>query len=117
MKAKLENSELNFAFWFHLFITLLAWIGPFLFSWYWMLSAYIIVILQFIFFKRCLLNKSHGLDANRNEATFYSVLLNWVNYRHNPKRLKYWVRVWLYPILALFTLVYQLVFGFKPLIF
>lgn len=110
------NSELNFAFWFHLFITILAWIGPFLFSWYLMLSAYTIVVLQFLFFGRCLLNKSHGLK-DTNNATFYSVLFDMLGVRHRPEKVKFWVRRFVYPLLALFTLVLQLVFGWTPLLF
>lgn len=110
------NSVLNLAFWFHLFITLLAWIGPFLFSWYWMLSAYAIVVIQFMIFGRCLLNKSHGLK-DENSATFYSVLLDLVNIRHDPARVKYWVRKWVYPLLGLVTLILQFLLGWKPLLF
>lgn len=111
------NSELNLAFWFHLLITSLAWLGPFLFSWYLMVTAYLLVILQFIVFGRCLLNKSHGLDADKNEATFYSVLMDALNIANNPARVKYWVRKWVYPILAVWTLVYQELLGFEPLLF
>lgn len=110
------NSDLNLAFWFHLFITALAWVGPFLFSWYLMVSAYLIVMLQFLFFGRCLLNKSHGLE-DTNNATFYSVLFDMVGYQHNPQKLKVWVRRYIYPILAVFTIVLQLVLNWEPLLF
>jgi hypothetical protein len=110
------NSDLNFAFWFHLFITILAWVGPFLFSWYLMLTAYAIVSLQFIFFGRCLLNKSHGLK-DENNATFYSVLFDMAGIKHNPAKLKFWVRRFFYPGLGLFTLLLQLVLGWQPLLF
>lgn len=115
-KEKNINSVLNTAFWFHLFITALAWIGPFLFSWYWMISAYGIVILQFMVFGRCLLNKSHGLK-DENSATFYSVIFDLLGIKHNPTRLKYWVRNWFYPLLAVFTLVMQFLFNWEPLLF
>jgi len=110
------NSKLNLAFWFHVFITLLAWIGPFLFSWQLMLLAYAIVMLQFAVFGRCLLNKSHGLK-DQNDATFYSVLFDLLGIKHNPSKMKYWVRRWVYPILGLFTLLLQLVLGWGPLLF
>ena len=110
------NTVLNLAFWFHLLITILAWIGPFLFSWYWMLSAYGIVIIQFMIFGRCLLNKSHGLK-NENNATFYSVVLELARINHNPARIKYWVRNWVYPLLGIFTLILQFILNWQPLIF
>jgi hypothetical protein len=109
------NTSLNLAFWFHLFITILAWIGPFLLPWYVMVFSYSVVTIQFYIFGRCLLNKSHNLK-DENSATFYSVLFNLVHISHNPKKLKFWVRNWFYPILALFTLVLQLVFKYRPLI-
>ncbi len=86
-QQSINNSDLNGAFWFHLFITALAWVGPFLFSWYLMVTAYALVVLQFIFLGRCVLNKSHGLDAG-NDATFYSVLLDWAKIKHDPVRVK-----------------------------
>lgn len=110
------NSDLNLAFWFHLFITALAWVGPFLFSWYLMVSAYFIVMLQFLIFGRCLLNKSHGLEDSNN-ATFYSVLLDMLRLKHNPQKLKVWVRRYIYPILAVFTLILQLLLNWDPLLF
>lgn len=110
------NSVINAAFWFHLLITLLAWLGPFLFSWYWMVAAYFIVMLQFKLFGRCLLNKSHELK-DENDATFYSVLFDLLRISHQPKTLKYWVRNWFYPLLALFTLILQLVLNWEPLLF
>lgn len=110
------NTVLNLAFWFHLFITVLAWIGPFLFSWYLMLTAYAIVVIQFMIFGRCLLNKSHGLK-DENNATFYSILLELVGISHDPARVKYWVRKWVHPLLALFTLCLQLWLNWEPLLF
>lgn len=99
-----------------MFITLLAWIGPFLFSWYLMVSAYAIVQIQFWVFGRCLLNKSHGLE-DQNNATFYSVLFDMMGIKHNAERLKAQVRKWIYPLLALFTLILQWGLNWKPLLF
>ncbi len=110
------NSKMNLAFWFHLLITVLAWIGPFLFSWYLMIAAYGIVMLQFWFFGRCLLNKSHGLE-DANDATFYSVLFDLVGIRYDASRLKYWVRNWIYPLLGVITLIIQVGFDWKPILF
>lgn len=114
-KSKI-NSSLNVAFWFHLLITILAWLGPILFSWYFMIAAYSIVMVQFQIFGRCLLNKSHNLH-DQNDATFYSVLFDLIGIPYNATRLKYWVRNWFYPILALLTILIQLVFKIEPLLF
>ena len=115
----LENSttsEHNFVVWFHVLITLLAWIGPFLFSWYLMVPAYLIVLLQFVIFGRCLLNGQHKLDDG-NDTTFYSYLFDKVGITVNKATLKIWVRRYFYVILSVITLVWQLVLGFKPLLF
>ena len=56
------GSQHNLVFWFHVVITALAWVGPFLFSWYLMVAAYLIVLIQFMIWDRCLLNSTHKLD-------------------------------------------------------
>lgn len=111
-----RKSTHNLSFWFHLLITLLAWLGPFLFSWYWMVSAYGIVLLQFLIFKRCLLNKSHALE-DADDATFYSYLLEQIGFQPDRRRLKLWVRRYIYILLAAFTLIWQLLLNFEPLLF
>jgi hypothetical protein len=103
--------------WFvlHFIITLMAWIGPFIFPWYLMITAYCIVLLQFLVFNRCLMNIKHDLEEEEH-MTFYAYLLESVGIRLNRRRLKIFVRKWLYVLLAGFTLLLQLVFHFKPLI-
>jgi hypothetical protein len=77
-----------------------------------MLVAYALVVLQFIVFEKCLLNAQHGLMEDQDtDATFYSELFSTVGIRHNRKKLKRFVRIWLYPLLALWTLVLQLFLG------
>lgn len=117
--SAIENSatsEHNFVFWFHVLITLLAWVGPFLFSWYLMVPAYLIVLLQFVIFGRCLLNGQHKLDDG-NDTTFYSYLFDKLGITVNKATLKIWVRRYFYVILSAITLLWQLVLGFKPLLF
>lgn len=110
------KTDHGFNFWFHLFITVLAWIGPFLFTWYLMITAYMIVLVQFMIFGRCLLNKSHGLEDD-GESTFYSYLLEQVGFKPERKVLRVWVRNYIYIILTAVTVLWQLVLGFEPLLF
>lgn len=110
------TSEHNFVFWFHVLITFLAWVGPFLFSWYLMVPAYLIVLLQFVIFGRCLLNGQHKLDDG-SDTTFYSYLFDKLGISVNKASLKVWVRKYFYVILSAVTLIWQLVLGFKPLLF
>jgi len=113
---KISDSSHNFSFWFHLFITILAWVGPFLFSWYLMVTAYLIVILQFMVFNKCLLNAKHDLKTD-DDATFYSYLFEQMGIEVNRTRLKKFVRLYLYPLLGMFTMVWQLYFGFEAPLF
>ena len=113
---QIDSSKHNAVFWFHVLITVLAWVGPFLFSWYLMVPAYLIVLLQFAIFGRCLLNSQHELDGGE-DTTFYSYLLERIGIQTNKSVLKLWVRRYVYVILSLITLVWQLVMGFNPLIF
>jgi hypothetical protein len=116
MKKQASNSARNWVFWFHLLITLLAWLGPFLFSWFWIVSGYLIVVLQFIVFKRCLLNAKHDLDISE-DTTFYSHLLESIGFKIDRTRLKLFVRRYLYLLLAILTLVWQLILNHEPLLF
>lgn len=111
-----KGSTHNLAFWFHVIITVLAWVGPFLFSWYLMVPAYLIVVIQFLIFNRCLLNGSHALDES-DDATFYSYIFERLGLEVNKRTLKLWVRRYIYLILALITLIWQVLLGFKPLLF
>lgn len=110
------HSAHNFVFWFHVFITILAWAGPFLFSWYLMLAAYLTVVLQFAVFNKCLLNAEHDL-SDEDHTTFYSYLLEKMGMTVNRKRLKHFVRRYLYILLGILTLVWQLLLKFEPLLF
>lgn len=116
MGQKTINSTLNFMFWFHLLITLLAFVAPFLFSWYLVVPVYAIVIIQFIIFGECLMNETHDLD-NAEDATFYSTLFESMGFQPNRRFLKLFVRRYLYVLLGLFTLFWQLWLGKAPLLF
>lgn len=113
------KSTLNTAFWLHLLLVLAGWLGPFLFSWYLMVTGYTLIFLQFLVFKKCLVNDLHDLDDN-NYYTFYTFLFECIGIhlsKANQKRLFLFVRWPLYPILIAFTLFWQLHLGFAPLLF
>jgi hypothetical protein len=106
----------NFSFWIHLFITILAWVGPFLFSWQLMIAAYTIVTLQFIFLKKCVLNATHDLDDDDN-ATFYSYLLEYFGFKVDRAKIKFVVRNYLYILFGIFSYCWQEILGIKALLF
>jgi hypothetical protein len=111
------SSKHNFMFWFHVFITSLAWVGPFLFSWQIMVGAYTIILLQFFFFDKCLLNAKHDLTVSE-DATFYSYLFEAVGMKNiNRPLIKVIVRRYLYFILGAFSYFWQEILGFEALLF
>jgi hypothetical protein len=114
--ANSTQSELNFIFWIHLLITLSAWVLPFLFWWPLVWAVYAVVHLQFAVFGRCLMNNMHNLDEG-DDKILYTDVLEALGFRPNRKRLKFFIRRVLYPVLAMVAIVWQLVLGFQPLIF
>jgi hypothetical protein len=101
--------------WFgiHLTLTIGAYFIPFMFDWPLVITAYSIVILQFAFFGRCLMNEGHDLPEDDGQ-TFYSNVLERLGYRVNRKVLRRFVRGYLYFILILITLIWQVYLGREP---
>ena len=116
MKSDTAHTEINGMFWVHLFVTSLAWLGPFLFSWPLMLLAYGIVQLQYKLFNKCLMNEGHAL-AEEDNNTFYHYILTKVGFRLDKKRVKFVVRKRLNIFLGLFVILWQVGLGFGPLLF
>lgn len=110
-----QKVEYNFMFWFHFFLTALSWFIPVLFWWPLVLTAYSIVLLQFVFFKRCLMNEGHALDDD-GDFTFYAFLLEQVGFKPNRAKTRKFVRFWIYIIMGAFTILWQIVLEFEPLI-
>ena len=115
-QAKETGSSLNFVFWFHLFITILAWIGMFLFSWYIFSPILLLVQLQYLVLGECVLNKHHDLDESDN-YTFYAFLFESLGFQPNRKRIKQFVRGGIYVVIAILAFVYQYILGFQALLF
>lgn len=102
-------------FWFvvHLIITIAAYFIPFLFDWQLVVLAYAIVIIQFAVFGRCLMNEGHDLPED-DDQTFYSDVLEKMGYRPNRKKLRRFVRGYLYIILIGITLWWQIAMENEP---
>lgn len=110
------TSEHNLVFWVHVFITSLAWLGPFLFSWYLLVGVLLIVLIQFMIWDRCLMNGSHDLE-DKEETTLYSYVIERLGYSVDRTELRLWVRKYFYPILSAIAIIWQAVLGFEPLLF
>ena len=99
----------------HLCMVVMAFAGPFLINWPIMISIYMMISIQFLIFKGCLFNKTHGLsDSN---ATFYSDLLWKIGISHSDKVITKFVRRYLYPLLAMITFFWQYILMFDPIWF
>ena len=116
MKSTTSGSSLNFSFFLHLVVTILAWLGPFLISWQLMVTAFVLVQLQFMFFGRCLLNEQHDLKEE-DDYTFYAYLFETLGFKTNRKLVKKIVRGGLYWVLAVVTILWQVVLGKEALLF
>ena len=116
MDREATSISMNGMFWFHLFVTALAWLGPFLFSWYLMLFAYALVQLQYQVFGRCLMNKSHELKEE-NDKTLYHYIFTKMGFKFGRKPVKHFVRKRLNYFLSAFVVFWQLYLGFEPLLF
>ena len=81
-----------------------------------MIPIYVLVTIQFIVFKSCLMNKHHGLDES-DDHTFYAELLEMMGFQPDRRKLKIFIREYLNVILVLVTLVWQLGFRIEPLLF
>lgn len=114
MNSETVPTDINGMFWAHLFVTSLAWIGPFLFWWPLMLFAFCLIQLQYKLFNRCLMNKGHALEEVDNN-TFYHFLLTKSGFKLDKQRVKFVVRERLNIFLGLFTIFWQVILGFAPL--
>lgn len=114
-----KGSTLNLAYWLHLLLVILAWTGPFLFSWQLMVAGYTIIMLQFLILKKCVVNNMHDLDDS-GYYIFYTFLLEQVGIylsEKGQKRLYIFIRRLLYPLLSIVAILWQVYLGFEPLIF
>lgn len=103
------------AFWLHLFAVVATWFMPFLISWKIAVAIYAAVMAQFAIWGKCLMNEHHGLDESDGRI-FYTELLEKAGFSPNPLLVKTVVRRWLYPILALVAVVWQVLWEKTPLL-
>jgi hypothetical protein len=101
---------------FHLIITIGAYFVPFLISWQIAVPVFVATILQHAIFGRCLLNAKHGLSEN-DGSTFYSVALERLGFQPNREMIRFFVRKFLYSMLTIVTLIWQVLLGNQPLWF
>ncbi|HMU68567.1 MAG TPA: hypothetical protein PK511_11895 [Chitinophagales bacterium] len=102
-------------FWSHFALVVIAWIGPFIFDWYLMVTGYALVVIQFAVFNRCLMNDKHDL-AEEGDMTFYAQLLESIGFNFSRAKVKRIVRPWIYVFLAVFVIFLQVIFRYVPVL-
>ena len=112
-----KEGTINAAFWFHLLITILAWVGPFLISWKIMLPIYALVQLQFAVLGRCIVNKHHDLDDEKNDYSFYAFVFELMGFQPNRKKLRFFIRKISNWFLAIVTVLWQLILEMPVFLF
>lgn len=112
--ANPSTQQEKFVFWLHFVLVVIAWTGPFVFPWSWMVVGYGIVVAQFIYYNRCLMNQAHGLDETAGDQTFYSHLFEKLGFQPNRRQLKTIIRKYLYIVLAIATVILQVGLGYQP---
>ena len=110
-----QTLKSSFAFWIHVLAVIATYLFPFLISWKIAVPIYAAVMIQFAIWGKCLVNEHHGLDESEGRI-FYTDLLEKMGFNPNPQLVKTIVRQWLYPILAMVAIVWQLVLGHAPLL-
>jgi hypothetical protein len=111
-----KTFKTNFLFGIHLLSIIATWMIPFLIPWKIGVAVYTAVMIQFAIWGKCLMNEHHGLDES-NGRIFYTEVLEKIGFQPNPYWVKTIVRQWLYPILAMVSVLWQVMLGHPPLWF
>jgi hypothetical protein len=114
MHSTLLNGRFGIVFWAHLALVILTWLGPFLAPWQLPVLGYSLVLAQYIFLKKCVMNRHHQLSEDGGN-TFYAHLFELIGIPVNREKVRFAVRKLMMPSLILFTLWLQLIYGFVPL--
>ena len=110
----MSSKEFGPIFWLHLTIIILNYSLPFLFRWQVALVWAIVIYLQEIFLKGCMLTYA---QFGQSHETFYHHYLTKMGFKLNKKRLNAFL-AWALPIIILLLAIcWQLILGMEPLIF
>jgi hypothetical protein len=80
------------------------------------MAVFVVVMIQFMIFDRCLMNSTHDLDDEK-DTTIYSYVIEMLGYKVNRKVLRLWVRQYFYVILSAVAMIWQVILGVDPLLF
>ncbi len=111
------NLKLKTWFLIHLTFLFASWAAPFLITWKFLIPIYSLVLLQFLVFKRCLMNREHGLEDTGSDHTFYAELMEKIGLEPDRKKVRGFVRSWIYLVFVCVAFFWQVVLKNKPLLF
>ena len=63
------------------------------------------------------MNRAHDLEDTGNDHTFYAHLLEHLGFRFERRRVKNFVRFWIYILLGVMAVTWQVGFGQEALVF
>ncbi len=109
----MRKSDYGIIFWIHLFIDVLFIFSWLFFSWWLIAGGVILLYTQFIVLKGCFLSK---IEFGKNEACIPYYLHKWRLIK-NKKPARIFVGIFLPIIIMTIAIIWQIVFGIKPLIF
>ena len=92
-----------------------AYSSPFLFDWKLILIGVIILLLQFIILKQCILTTAQFGDEKY--ITFYTIYLEMLGFKFKQRNIYIFMRYLMPFIVLIIALLYQVIFGFDALIF
>jgi hypothetical protein len=113
MQSQLLNGKFGIVFWAHFGLVILTWLGPFLAWWPLPVFGYTLILAQYIFIKKCVMNRHHQL-SEVGGMTFYAHLFELAGFGFDRQTVRFVVRKLMMPSLIVFTLWLQLVYGFEP---
>lgn len=111
-----QSLKVSFLFWLHLLGVIATYFLPFMINWKLAVGIYSAVMIQFAIFGKCLMNEHHGLQES-GDRIFYTDVLERMGFKPNERLVKMVVRQFLYPTMAIVTLIWQVWLGHEPWLF
>lgn len=111
-----QKENITWVIWLHAAVILLIWASPFLFSWRIIIICIVAYYLQIIFFGDCVLTRRQ-FDIKKRSVTFYYFILIKLGFKPDMYRVRF-IADHIMPWVILGTsLLWQLFFHQKPLIY
>ncbi|MFH1207626.1 MAG: hypothetical protein V1668_03395 [Patescibacteria group bacterium] len=111
-----KNSNYGLLFWFHLIIIIVSYISWLLFSWWLVIIGAVLLQIQHIIAKGCVLTRVQ-FGEEKNNLTFIAFCLETIGFKFNRSKVKIATRFISPLIVIVLALFLRVVLHVKPLIF